>query len=159
VRDLRQGITREIYRARSTERCEWLHQTKHASHSSGLRCCAPEIERLCLTRPSIGPCNWFAVGPVSTEALPAIARARMKPQDPPVTKLKFIEPMYARLVNELPEGQEWLYEVKFDGYRCLAFFNHRQASACLFSIGTRFRSREITKSTESVDNPVHNRCP
>jgi bifunctional non-homologous end joining protein LigD len=28
--------------------------------------------------------------------------------------------MCARLVNELPEGQDWLYEVKFDGYRCLA---------------------------------------
>ena len=28
--------------------------------------------------------------------------------------------MYARLVNELPEGKELLYEVKFDGYRCLA---------------------------------------
>jgi DNA ligase D-like protein (predicted ligase) len=38
---------------------------------------------------------------------------------PPV-KIRFIEPMYARLVNELPQGQEWLYEVKFDGYRCLA---------------------------------------
>jgi len=24
--------------------------------------------------------------------------------------------MYARLVNELPEGKDWLYEVKFDGY-------------------------------------------
>jgi bifunctional non-homologous end joining protein LigD len=44
----------------------------------------------------------------------------MKPQSPPFTKLKFIERMYARLVNELPEGREWLYEVKFDGYRCLA---------------------------------------
>jgi ATP-dependent DNA ligase len=44
----------------------------------------------------------------------------MKPQTPPLTKLNFIEPMYARLVNELPEGEEWLYEVKFDGYRCLA---------------------------------------
>src|SRR4030095_11746320 len=28
--------------------------------------------------------------------------------------------MYARLINELPESKEWLYEVKFDGYRCLA---------------------------------------
>jgi bifunctional non-homologous end joining protein LigD len=28
--------------------------------------------------------------------------------------------MYARLVQQLPEGEEWLYEVKFDGYRCLA---------------------------------------
>jgi bifunctional non-homologous end joining protein LigD len=28
--------------------------------------------------------------------------------------------MYARLVSQLPEGKEWLNEVKFDGYRCLA---------------------------------------
>ena len=28
--------------------------------------------------------------------------------------------MYARLVQKLPEGNEWLYEVKLDGYRCLA---------------------------------------
>jgi bifunctional non-homologous end joining protein LigD len=38
----------------------------------------------------------------------------------PAAKIRFIEPMYARLVNELPQGSEWLYEVKFDGYRCLA---------------------------------------
>jgi bifunctional non-homologous end joining protein LigD len=38
----------------------------------------------------------------------------------PKAAIHFIEPMYARLVNELPEGREWLYEVKFDGYRCLA---------------------------------------
>ena len=37
-----------------------------------------------------------------------------------MTKLKFIEPMYARAVEKLPEGREWLYEVKLDGYRCLA---------------------------------------
>jgi ATP-dependent DNA ligase len=28
--------------------------------------------------------------------------------------------MYARAVQQLPESKEWLYEVKFDGYRCLA---------------------------------------
>jgi len=38
----------------------------------------------------------------------------------PKAAIHFIEPMYARLVNELPEGNRWLYEVKFDGYRCLA---------------------------------------
>jgi ATP-dependent DNA ligase len=38
----------------------------------------------------------------------------------PKTRVRFIEPMYARLVSNLPEGDEWLYEVKFDGYRCLA---------------------------------------
>jgi len=32
----------------------------------------------------------------------------------------FIEPMYAQLVLQLPDGKDWLYEVKLDGYRCLA---------------------------------------
>jgi bifunctional non-homologous end joining protein LigD len=32
---------------------------------------------------------------------------------------KFIEPMRAALVGELPEGPNWLYEVKLDGYRAL----------------------------------------
>ncbi len=35
-------------------------------------------------------------------------------------KLHFIEPMYAKPVQSLPEGADWLYEVKLDGYRCLA---------------------------------------
>jgi hypothetical protein len=35
-------------------------------------------------------------------------------------RLQFVEPMYARAVQQLPEGKDWLYEVKFEGYRCLA---------------------------------------
>lgn len=35
-------------------------------------------------------------------------------------KVSFIEPMYALGVPELPEGPDWLYEIKLDGYRCLA---------------------------------------
>jgi bifunctional non-homologous end joining protein LigD len=31
----------------------------------------------------------------------------------------FVEPMAARVVEKLPEGPEWLYELKFDGYRAL----------------------------------------
>ena len=38
----------------------------------------------------------------------------------PKAKIHFIEPMYALSVQKLPEGKEWLYEVKFDGYRCVA---------------------------------------
>jgi len=34
--------------------------------------------------------------------------------------IQFIEPMYALAVQNIPEDKEWLYEVKFDGYRCLA---------------------------------------
>jgi ATP-dependent DNA ligase len=32
---------------------------------------------------------------------------------------RFIHPMAARVVDELPEGDGWIYEVKFDGYRAL----------------------------------------
>jgi bifunctional non-homologous end joining protein LigD len=31
----------------------------------------------------------------------------------------FLQPMTAQLVRALPEGDDWLYEVKFDGYRAL----------------------------------------
>ena len=30
------------------------------------------------------------------------------------------EPMLARLADRLPAGPGWSYEVKWDGYRCLA---------------------------------------
>jgi ATP-dependent DNA ligase len=32
-----------------------------------------------------------------------------------------LEPMLAQLVGEIPEGDEWQYEPKWDGFRCLAF--------------------------------------
>jgi len=35
-------------------------------------------------------------------------------------KISFIEPMYALNARSLPEGPDWLYEIKLDGYRCLA---------------------------------------
>ena len=31
----------------------------------------------------------------------------------------FITPMAAQVVKELPEGDDWIYELKFDGYRAL----------------------------------------
>ena len=35
-------------------------------------------------------------------------------------ELRFIEPMECLEVPDVPEGKDWLYELKFDGYRCLA---------------------------------------
>ena len=32
-----------------------------------------------------------------------------------------IEPMEARQVAKIPEGAQWLYEPKWDGFRCVAF--------------------------------------
>jgi bifunctional non-homologous end joining protein LigD len=43
----------------------------------------------------------------------------------PTRKPEFVEPMKALLVNELPKGPDWLYEVKFDGVRALAIKNRQ----------------------------------
>ncbi|MBV8830580.1 MAG: non-homologous end-joining DNA ligase [Acidobacteriaceae bacterium] len=38
----------------------------------------------------------------------------------PRSEMKFVEPMLAKAVAELPEGSDWQYELKLDGYRVLA---------------------------------------
>src|SRR3990172_6080940 len=37
-----------------------------------------------------------------------------------------IEPMLARLTGEIPAGDEWLYEPKWDGFRALVFFDGKE---------------------------------
>ncbi len=39
-----------------------------------------------------------------------------------------ISPELATLVNKPPTGEQWLHEVKFDGYRILAFIHHNKVS-------------------------------
>ncbi|HET7239214.1 MAG TPA: non-homologous end-joining DNA ligase [Terrimicrobiaceae bacterium] len=38
----------------------------------------------------------------------------------------FVIPMAAQVVKSLPEGENWIYELKFDGYRAVIIKNHRQ---------------------------------
>jgi ATP-dependent DNA ligase len=38
----------------------------------------------------------------------------------PKRKAEFIEPMECALVSKLPEGSDWTYAVKLDGYRAIA---------------------------------------
>jgi bifunctional non-homologous end joining protein LigD len=45
---------------------------------------------------------------------------QMKQRTSAPNGFSFIEPMKALPVEKLPEG-DWLYEIKFDGYRALAF--------------------------------------
>src|SRR5258708_37886011 len=47
------------------------------------------------------------------------ARAPKKHQVKAAPLPKFVEPMKARLAAHPPKG-DWLYEIKFDGYRALA---------------------------------------
>lgn len=39
---------------------------------------------------------------------------------------RFVPPMAAEVVDRLPEGKDWLYEVKFDGYRAQLIKNGEQ---------------------------------
>lgn len=41
-----------------------------------------------------------------------------RPGKKTVAPVEFIEPMQCKPVTRLPEGPEWLYELKLDGYRC-----------------------------------------
>ena len=47
------------------------------------------------------------------------AQGRMKDVHPPLA------PMEALSVAEIPEGSEWVYEPKWDGFRCIAFRNRK----------------------------------
>src|SRR5580704_11190020 len=38
----------------------------------------------------------------------------------PKTEASFVEPMECLSVSKLPEGLEWIWEIKLDGYRALA---------------------------------------
>jgi hypothetical protein len=38
----------------------------------------------------------------------------------PYTSPHFLQPMAARVVDKLPEGDDWMYEAKLDGYRSSA---------------------------------------
>jgi len=42
-------------------------------------------------------------------------------------RLKFVEPLMPTLVEKPPEGDGWLHEVKFDGYRMQARVTNRRA--------------------------------
>jgi hypothetical protein len=64
--------------------------------------------------------------------------------------------MYARLVQSLPQGQEWLYGVKFDGYRCLA--GKDSTGVTLWSRSTKpFHKANPRKSLVPVNGsrPIH----
>ena len=52
----------------------------------------------------------------------------------------FVEPMLCRAVRELPEGPDWEYEIKLDGYRAIGVKS--AAAARLFSRnGKNFTTR------------------
>jgi len=67
--------------------------------------------------------------------------------------MSFVEPMQCKLVTELPEGEGWQYEVKWDGYRALAIRSGSRVSL----LSRRNRSLadqfpEVRKALESLED-------
>src|SRR5690349_21991744 len=58
---------------------------------------------------------------------------------------KFIQPQLATLVNSVPPGDEWLHEIKFDGYRILCRVENGEA---------RFLTREAQEWTHRFSGLV-----
>ena len=71
----------------------------------------------------------------------------------PEIRIRFIEPMLSETVEELPEDSDlWSYEIKLDGYRCLALRD--ESGVKLYSrkknlLNSRFPT--IVKALESVE--------
>jgi bifunctional non-homologous end joining protein LigD len=78
-------------------------------------------------RPAPGSKLKTSRGAQSTPKPPSIPSERFKQAEDEIThsrlpkrKIAFVEPMKAVLVDTLPKGADWVYELKFDGVRALA---------------------------------------
>jgi ATP-dependent DNA ligase len=54
-------------------------------------------------------------------------RATTRLESLPKRKADFIEPMECALVPKLPEGPDWTFEIKLDGYRAIGVKTSREA--------------------------------
>jgi ATP-dependent DNA ligase len=64
-------------------------------------------------------------------------------------------PMEAKAVAEIPQGNEWLYEPKWDGFRCLAFRHGKQV--ILQSKAGQPLGRYFPEMVEALVNLPHNK--
>lgn len=86
---------------------------------------------------------------VAKKAAAKGATARKKKEPPPLTKddVTFIEPMKARTVEEPPPG-DWIYEVKLDGFRAMAYKEgHR---VCLLSRTNNELTEKFPEVAEAI---------
>jgi bifunctional non-homologous end joining protein LigD len=64
------------------------------------------------------------------------------------TKPAFIEPMQCKPVGALPAGEKWTFEVKLDGYRCIAVKRRREVT--LFSRHKKVLNKRFPSVVEAL---------
>lgn len=107
--DDRSALTgRTMKRIASENEQEWK-STRLSKGSSG-----SEFATSVRTRAKAAPKKSQSRRPSEIPSLPADVSKL------PVSSPSFVEPMKATIGRTLPEGSEWLYEIKFDGIRALA---------------------------------------
>src|SRR5687768_8731938 len=101
--------------------CEWsLIPNDVPAGSPRCGCDSPQLSRSRLSEPFRGIVNGASgTGPAAGSLLPA-AGARMADFDR-LTVQPGLAPMEAKSVDDLPDGEGWRYEPKWDGFRCLVF--------------------------------------
>ena len=67
--------------------------------------------------------------------------ARKMHQDRRVSSVRFIDPMLLLRTDALPSGNQWLYQLKLDGYRAIAFKTRRQTCTCARATTTTSATR------------------
>ena len=67
------------------------------------------------------------------------------------TEPAFIEPMQCKPVTALPTHEKWTFEIKFDGYRCIALKRGREVT--LFSRNQKVLNKRFTMVVEALASP------
>jgi hypothetical protein len=80
----------------------------------------------------------------------------VKPRSTTTARLPdFVEPMKAKLVASMRSGGEWIYEVKFDGYRALALRGGSETRTMLCRIP--FYAAPSTESPLTRHSPMRHK--